>query len=68
MLDALDQMDYAPIDANAPYQLLADHIRHQNLQYRVLLSLADQYYPQRTILQLAHTAREGSIDNQFQEA
>jgi len=68
MLDALDQMDHAPVDANEPYHLLADHIRHLNLQYRVLLSLADQYYSQRTILQLAHTAREGSIDNQFQEA
>jgi len=61
MLDALDQMDHAPVDANEPYQLLADHIRHLNLQYRVLLSLADQYYPQRTILQLAHTAREGGV-------
>lgn len=61
MLDALEQMDHAPVNANEPYQLLAEHIRHLNLQYRVLLSLADQYYPQRTVLQLAHTAREGGV-------
>ena len=61
MLDALEQMDHAPVDANEPYQLLAEHIRHLNLQYKVLLSLADQYYPQRTVLQLAHTAREGGV-------
>ena len=61
MLDALEQMDHAPVDANEPYQLLAEHIRHLNLQSRVLLSLADQYYPQRTVLQLAHTAREGGV-------
>ena len=61
MLDALEQMDHAPVHANEPYQLLAEHIRHLNLQYRVLLSLADQYYPQRTVLQLAHTAREGGV-------
>lgn len=60
-LDALEQMDRAPIDAEEPYQTLADHIQHLHLQYGVLLSLADQYYPQRTILQLAHTARKGGV-------
>ena len=61
MLDALEQMDHAPVDAEAPYRLLADHIQRLNLQYGKLLSLADQFYPQRTIMQLAHTAAKGGI-------
>ena len=61
MLDALEQMDHAPIDAEEPYQTLADHIQRLHLQYGTLLSLADQYYPQRTIMQLAHTAAKGGI-------
>ena len=60
-LDALEQMDHAPIDADEPYRLLAAHIQDHKLKYDVLLSLADQFYPQRTILQLTHTARNGEI-------
>ncbi len=61
-LDALEQMDHAPIDAEEPYQTLADHIQRLHLQYGMLLSLADQYYPQRTIMQLAHTAAKGGMN------
>lgn len=61
MLDALEQMERAPIDVERPYCVLAEHIRHRKLQYDVLLALADQYYPQRTLLHLAHTAREGGV-------
>ncbi len=61
MLDALEQMDHAPIDTEEPYQTLADHIQHHHLQYGILLSLADQYYPQKTIMQLAHTAAKGDV-------
>ena len=59
MLDALEQMDGAPIDVEEPYQTLSDHIQRLHLQYGLLLSLADQYYPQKTIMQLAHTAAKG---------
>lgn len=61
MLDALEQMDHAPIDVEEPYQVLADHIQRLHLQYGTLLSLADQFYPQRTIIQLAHTAVKGGV-------
>ena len=61
MLDALEQMDHAPIDAEEPYQTLADHIQRLRLQYGMLLSLADRFYPQRTIMQLAHTAAKGGM-------
>ena len=62
MLDALEQMDHAPIDAEEPYQTLADRIQSLHLQYGTLLSLADRYYPQRTIMQLAHTAAKGGMN------
>ena len=60
-LDALEQMDHAPINAEEPYQTLSDYIQRLRLQYGLLLSLADQFYPQRTILQLAHTAAKGGV-------
>ncbi len=56
MLDALDLLDKAPIDAQDPYMILADHIRKNKLQYETLLYYADRYYNRKTIIQLAHTA------------
>jgi len=63
-LDVLDLMDKAPIDAEQPYILLANYIQRTGLRYEFLLSLADRYYNKKTILQLAHTAGEGSIYNE----
>lgn len=61
ILDAMDLMERAPIDIEKPYCVLAEHIRHGKLEFSVLLALADQYYPQRILLHLAHTAREGGV-------
>lgn len=61
ILDAMDLMERAPIDIEKPYCVLAEHIRHGKLEFGVLLALADQYYPQRILLHLAHTAREGGV-------
>ena len=55
-LDALDLLEKAPVDAENPYELLADHSRSNGLKYETLLYLADKYYNRKTILQLAHTA------------
>ena len=52
----LDLLEKAPVDAENPYELLADHIRSNGLKYETLLYLADKYYNRKTILQLAHTA------------
>ena len=59
VLDVLDLMDKAPIDAEQPYKLLASYIHQVGAKYEELLSLAYRYYNQKTILQLAHTAGEG---------
>lgn len=56
VLDVLELMDKAPVDAEQPYALLADYIHRAGLKYETLLSLADRYYSKKTILQLAHTA------------
>lgn len=55
-LDALELLDRAPVDADDPYELIADHIRRNGLQYETLLYYADKYYNRKTIIQLAHTA------------
>ena len=62
LLDVLDLMDKAPVDAPRPYALLANYIQRARLRYDLLLSLADRYYSKRTIIQLAHTASEGGAN------
>ena len=53
---ALELLDRAPVDADDPYALIADHIRQSGLKYETLLYFADRYYNRKTIIQLAHTA------------
>ncbi len=59
ILDAMDCFGKAPIDAEKPYAVLADHIRRKGLAYEKLLSFADRLYNKNTILQIARTAAEG---------
>jgi len=54
MLDAMEQMERAPIDAEKPYRVLAEHIQHRKLQYGVLLALAG------AVLSPTNTAAFGS--------
>lgn len=58
-LDALELMDKAPVDAEQPYEIIANFIRENNLLYEKLLFFADRYYNRNTVIQLAHTAGEG---------
>ena len=57
-LDAIDAMAKAPVDAERPYLLLADHIQKAELDYGKLLALAEKYYSKNTVLNLAHIAGE----------
>ena len=57
-LDALDLLDKAPVDAQNPYTILADHIQKNGLQYETLLYYADRFYNRKTIIRLAHTASQ----------
>lgn len=58
-LDALELMEKAPVDAEQPYEIIANFIRENNLLYEKLLFFADRYYNRNTVMQLAHTAGEG---------
>lgn len=58
-LDALELMERAPVDAERPYEIIANFIRENNLLYEKLLFFADRYYNRNTVMQLAHTAGEG---------
>lgn len=55
-LDVLDILKDAPVDIDNPYVILSDYIRKMELEYHMLLALADHYYNKQTILQLAHVA------------
>ena len=57
-LDALNLLDKAPVDAQNPYTILADHIQKNGLQYETLLYYADKFYNRKTIIRLAHTASQ----------
>ena len=59
LLDVLEIMGRAPIDADHPYSILTQHIEKHGLRYDVLLNIADRFYSQNTVLQLAHTAGQG---------
>ncbi len=61
VLDVFEFIEKAPVDAEKPYQLVNDYIDRNKLDYRKLLSLANQYYPKRILLQLAKTAEAGGI-------
>lgn len=58
-LDALELLDKAPVDAERPYDIVANYIIKNDLTYGTLLFFADRYYNKNTIMQLAHTAGEG---------
>lgn len=61
VLDMLELVEKAPIDEKHPFEVLADYIQKKELQYIILLALADRYYNYRTLLCLEHTANKGEL-------
>lgn len=58
ILDVLEELDNAPVDAEPPYQLISEYVNKLGLDYEKLLALANNYYNRNTVLQLAHVAGE----------
>ena len=58
VLDAIDAMEKAPVDAERPYNLIANHIKNRRLDYGELLSIAGKYYNRNTVFTLAQIAGE----------
>lgn len=58
LLDAIEMIKKAPIDAENPYRLIAEYIKKMKLDYGELLSIAGEYYNKETICALARIAKE----------
>ncbi len=58
ILDVLDILDDAPVDADNPYNIIGEYIERFRLEYLKLLAIANNYYSRNTVIQLAHVAGE----------
>lgn len=58
VLDAIDIIPKAPVDADRPYHLIASYIQKEKLDYGELLSIAGKYYSKSTVFALADIAAE----------
>lgn len=56
VLDVLYQMDDIPYDAEHPYDIISGYVERCNLNYEMLLSYADMFYNQKTVIRLGHLA------------
>lgn len=56
ILDMLDILDHAPVDADDPYNIIGEYIEQLGLEYVRLLAFANNYYNRNTVIQLAHVA------------
>ena len=65
MLDILYQMDSIPYDAEHPYDIISGYIDRNELKYDMLLSYADRFYNQKTVIRLGHVARIKEQRNEF---
>ena len=61
VLDVLDILNRAPVDAEEPYQVIAKLIDRLGLSYGMLLALAGKYYNGNTVKQLSKTAIAGGL-------
>lgn len=59
VLDVLGLIDKAPIDAEEPYLILSNYLVSRNLRYEKLLALANRYYPQNSVIEIARIANAG---------
>lgn len=59
MLDVLELIGKAPIDADEPYDILYHYVAKKKLRYDKLLAIADRYYPKNTVIEIAHIANAG---------
>ena len=56
LLDVLEMMDKAPVDAEHPYEIIAKQVREKKLEYGILLAFANNFYNRNTVFQLANVA------------
>jgi hypothetical protein len=59
LLDMLDGLDRAPVDAEQPVRILKAYATQYDLRWETLLAIADRYYGARTIRWVVRIAKEG---------
>ncbi len=61
VLDVIDLLDNAPIDADAPYTLIATHINKCELRYDTMYKIAEAYYPKDVLEKITRIKDEGDL-------
>lgn len=64
ILDIIDVLDKYPVDTDEPYRCIAKYISDKDLEYSILLAMADKYYNIDTIKKLARVAGESGVGNE----
>lgn len=59
LLDAIEQIDKAPVDTDNPFRKIYRHIEDRKINYIKLLSYAHKYYGKDVVLKLGQIASEG---------
>lgn len=62
LLDVIELIDKAPIDAENPYEILAKYLKMYDIEYQQLLAFAERYYNKNTIFQIARIASVGGTN------
>lgn len=60
-LDILALYNIAPVDAEDPYKVLGNLVQKYDLKYDGLLRLANRYYNDKVILEVAEVADKGGV-------
>ncbi len=58
ILDVMILMDKAPIDAEDPYEVIANYIIRNKLNFILLLGLASRFYGQSVLKEIGKTAEK----------
>ena len=61
LLDTINLMNKAPIDAEDPYGILAEYLEKFNIKYRQLLAFANKYYSKKDVIKIADIASAENI-------
>lgn len=59
ILDVIDLLDKAPIDADNPYRRIFKHIENLKLDFVKLMALANNYYSKKVVIKLGIIASAG---------
>ena len=65
ILDAVEMLPKTPIDADEPYLIISKYIYDNNLDYELLLYIAQCFYSKNVIIDLAFVAGRSKYESSF---